>query len=557
MSKLIIYQLLPRLFSNYCSNNLPDGSVEDNGSGKFNHINVLALNSIKELGVTHVWYTGIIEHATQTDYTAFGIRNDHPAVVKGKAGSPYAIRDYYDVDPDLAENVPDRISEFRALVDRTHMAGMKVIIDFVPNHVARSYHSDTKPGNIEDLGSADNRDITFSPQNNFYYLPGQQFQPHFDIGDYHEFPAKATGNDQFTASPGRNDWYETVKLNYGVDYQNGKQYFFNPIPDTWLKMRDILLYWSSFKIDGFRCDMAEMVPVEFWEWVITEVKKIYPEILFIAEVYQPAEYRNYIHRGGFDYLYDKVGLYDKLRDIVCNNHSASDITSVWQSLHGIESHMLNFLENHDEQRIASAFFAGNAMKAFPALLVSAMLNDCPFMVYAGQELGEAGMDEEGFSGLDGRTTIFDYWGVGTLQSWTCSGKYDGANMSEESSIIRDYYQKVLNLVHSEKALAKGKMYDLQYLNLRNADYNPHKQFAWFRYAGKELILVVVNFDAGSVDVALQLNSQVLQYLAIEENTIFRAEDLLGDFCFNGVFSESVKIPCNIPGYNGRVLKISY
>ena len=557
MSKLIIYQLLPRLFSNFNPNNIPNGSIEDNGCGKFNQINAAALNSIKELGVTHIWYTGVIKHATQTDYSAFGIKNDHPAVVKGKAGSPYAISDYFDIDPDLAESVADRISEFQLLVDRTHMAGMRVIIDFVPNHVARIYRSDAKPDHVAGLGNADNPHIGFSPHNNFYYIPGQKFQPHFDIGDYHEFPARATGNDQFTASPGRNDWYETVKLNYGVDYLNGKQCYFDPIPDTWLKMRDVLLYWASFRIDGFRCDMAEMVPVEFWEWVIPKVKSLNPEMLFIAEVYQPAHYRNYILRGGFDYLYDKVGLYDKLRDIVCNNHSASDITAVWQSLHGIESRMLNFLENHDEQRIASTFFAGNALKAFPALLVSSMLNHCPFMVYAGQELGEAGMDEEGFSGCDGRTTIFDYWGVSTLQAYNNSGKFDGGNLSVESQNIRRYYQKVFNLIHSEKAIANGKMYDLQYLNLRNADYNPHKQFAWFRHTDKELILIVVNFDAGTVHVALQLNSEVLQYLAIDENTSFMAVDLLDEFCFSGVFSESKKIHFNIRGYNGRVLKINY
>lgn len=557
MSKLIIYQLLPRLFGNSNSTNRPHGTIDDNGCGKFNHINSLALNGIKELGVTHVWYTGVIEHATKTDYTSFGIDNDHPAVVKGNAGSPYAIRDYFDVDPDLAENVPDRLAEFQALVERTHKAGLKVIIDFVPNHVARRYHSDVKPVGISDLGSNDNKDVAFSPLNNFYYLPGNAFKPGFDVDGYDEFPAKATGNDQFTASPGKDDWYETVKLNYGVDYQHGKQCFFDPLPDTWLKMKDILLYWASFGIDGFRCDMAEMVPVEFWEWVIPQIKSEYSKIIFIAEVYQPALYRNYLFKGGFDYLYDKVGLYDKLRDIICNNHSACDITVVWQTLEGIESRMLNFLENHDEQRIASDFFAGDAKKAFPALLVSAMLNDCPYMLYAGQELGEKGMDEEGFSGRDGRTTIFDYWGVSSLQAWANSGKFDGGGLSEEGKTIREYYRKALNLIRTENALAKGKMYDLQYLNLHNADYNPHKRFAWFRHSGKELILIVVNFESNTAGIAVQLNSEVLSYLGIKENTGFHAMDLLDDYSISGIFSEAIKIPVVLPGNGGRVLKINY
>ena len=557
MSKLIIYQLLPRLFGNSNSTNRPHGTIDDNGCGKFNHINSLALNGIKELGVTHVWYTGVIEHATKTDYTSFGIDNDHPAVVKGNAGSPYAIRDYFDVDPDLAENVPDRLAEFQALVERTHKAGLKVIIDFVPNHVARRYHSDVKPVGISDLGSNDNKDVAFSPLNNFYYLPGNAFKPGFDVDGYDEFPAKATGNDQFTASPGKDDWYETVKLNYGVDYQHGKQCFFDPLPDTWLKMKDILLYWASFGVDGFRCDMAEMVPVEFWEWVIPQLKSEYSEIIFIAEVYQPALYSNYLFKGGFDYLYDKVGLYDKLRNIICNNHSACDITAVWQALEGIESRMLNFLENHDEQRIASDFFAGDAKKAFPALLVSAMLNDCPYMLYAGQELGEKGMDEEGFSGRDGRTTIFDYWGVSSLQAWANSGKFDGGGLSEEGKTIREYYRKALNLIRTENALAKGKMYDLQYLNLHNADYNPHKQFAWFRHSGKELILIVVNFESNTACIAVQLNSEVLSYLGITENTGFHAMDLLDNYSISGIFSEAIKIPVVLPGNGGRVLKINY
>lgn len=557
MSKLIIYQLLPRLFGNSNSTNRPHGTIDDNGCGKFNHINSLALNGIKELGVTHVWYTGVIEHATKTDYTSFGIDNDHPAVVKGNAGSPYAIRDYFDVDPDLAENVPDRLAEFQALVERTHKAGLKVIIDFVPNHVARRYHSDVKPDGISDLGSNDDKNLAFSPNNNYYYFPGEAFKPGFDVDGYDEFPAKATGNDQFTASPGKDDWYETVKLNYGVDYQHGKQCFFDPLPDTWLKMKDILLYWASFGVDGFRCDMAEMVPVEFWEWVIPQLKSDYSEIIFIAEVYQPALYRNYLFKGGFDYLYDKVGLYDKLRDIICNNHSACDITVVWQALEGIESRMLNFLENHDEQRIASDFFAGDAKKAFPALLVSAMLNDCPYMLYAGQELGEKGMDEEGFSGRDGRTTIFDYWGVSTLQAWANSGKFDGGGLSEERKTIREYYRKALNLIRTEYALSKGKMYDLQYLNLHNSDYNPHKQFAWFRHSGKELILIVVNFESNTTCIAVQLNSEVLSYLGITENTSFHAMDLLDDYSFSGIFSEAIKIPVVLPGNGGRVLKINY
>ncbi|MEG1547086.1 MAG: alpha-amylase family glycosyl hydrolase, partial [Bacteroides sp.] len=241
------------------------------------------LDEIKKLGITHIWYTGIIEHATQTDYTKQGIVSDHPAVVKGKAGSPYAIKDYYDVDPDLAAKVSNRMKEFEELVERTHRSGMKMIIDFVPNHVARQYHSDVKPKGVEDLGQTDEVEQSFSPYNNFYYIPQHQLEGQFDMQagaakPYHEYPAKATGNNRFDAYPCVNDWYETVKLNYGIDYLNGGSNHFDPMPSTWIKMTDILLFWASKGIDGFRCDMAEMVPVEFWAWAIPQVKKLYPKL---------------------------------------------------------------------------------------------------------------------------------------------------------------------------------------------------------------------------------------------------------------------------------------
>lgn len=526
MSKFIIYQVLPRLFGNQSTKNIQNGSIEENGCGKFNSITTKALLEIKKLGTTHIWYTGILEHATQTDYQSFGIKKDHDGVVKGRAGSPYAIKDYYDVDPDLAENVDKRMKEFENLIKRTHSADMKVIIDFVPNHVAREYASDAKPQGICDLGENDNSDWHFSPLNNFYYLPHQEFRPQFDCGDYHEYPAKATGNDQFTATPGINDWYETIKLNYGVNYVEGGQKQFDPIPDTWLKMRDILLFWASKNMDGFRCDMAEMVPVEFWDWVITQVKSLYPDIIFIAEVYNPQEYRNYIFTGKFDFLYDKVGMYDSLRNIVSNGHSATEITHSWQALHGIEDKMLHFLENHDEQRIASDFFCGDAKKAFPALIVSVALTHAPFMIYSGQELGEPGMDSEGFSGFDGRTTIFDYWAVKSLQDWMNKGKFDGKKLSEQQTEIYAFYKKLLNLSVKEKAIAQGEMYDLCYANHHNSAFNPHKHFAFFRKYEDEIILGIVNFDDSTADIHINIPSEAFKHLQLKEDQLYECFDLL-------------------------------
>ncbi len=557
MSKFVIYQILPRLFANTNSTNKHNGTIEENGCGKFNFFTPKALKEIKSLGVTHVWYTGIIEHATQTDYTSFGIHKDHPAVVKGKAGSPYAIKDYYDVDPDLAENVENRMTEFENLVKRTHKADMKVIIDFVPNHVARQYHSDAKPAGVVDLGENDNSNWAFSPKNNFYYIPNQSFSPQFDLKGYTEFPAKATGNDQFTASPTINDWYETVKLNYGVNYVEGSQKQFDPIPDTWLKMKDILLYWAEKKVDGFRCDMAEMVPVEFWQWAINQVKVQYPHIIFIAEVYNPNEYRNFICNGKFDYLYDKVGMYDKLRNITSKNYPVREITSSWQALGGIENQMLNFLENHDEQRIASGFFSGNGLSAQPAMIVAATLTISPVMIYAGQELGENGMENEGFSGLDGRTTIFDYWGVKSIQNWINKGKFNDEKLTSDQKELRSFYTKLLNITLTEKAITHGKMFDLEFENMENKMFNSHEQYAYFRNYKDELLLFMLNFDDKHLKTEVIFPAEAFEYLEINEGQKYSCRNLLNEtelipdftLCTNEVFSTE------IPAWTGKILKL--
>lgn len=519
MEKMIIYQVFTRLFganSKKCVNN---GLKENNGCGKMADFTAAALAEVKKLGATHIWYTGVIEHATKTDYTEYGIRKDHPAVVKGNAGSPYAIKDYYDIDPDIATKVPERMKEFENLVNRTHKAGLKMIIDFVPNHVARQYHSDAKPKGVRDLGEDDNPNWAFSLNNNFYYIPNSQFSPNFSLndekmGDYIEAPAKVTGNDCFTQWAGQNDWYETVKLNYGVDYQGSHQLVFSPsTPSTWLKMRDILLYWASKGIDGFRCDMAEMVPCDFWGWAIPLVKAKYPNIIFIAEVYNPHEYRNYIYRGHFDYLYDKVGLYDTVRNVMAGA-SASSITGEWQSVDDIKDHMLNFLENHDEQRIASDFFAGNALKGKPALVVSTLMNTNPMMIYFGQELGEPGMDEEGFSGRDGRTTIFDYWTVDSIRRWRNGGKFDGKLLTEEEKALQSYYTTVLNIANSESSLREGMFYDIMYVNYDNDKMDTNKLYAFLRKKDKELTLFVANFSEEDQTAGVKIPTHAYEWLEI-------------------------------------------
>lgn len=545
-SKIIIYQVFTRLYGNKNTTRKEHGSLVENGCGKLNDFTPTTLKKIRAMGVSHIWYTGVIRHATQTDYTAYGIPRQHPAVVKGKAGSPYAITDYYDIDPDLAVDVNNRMAEFEALVERSHKAGLKVIIDFVPNHVARQYHSVCAPAGVKDLGEDDNPQNGFDPQNNFYYCPGQRFTPYLDLyhGEaepYVEEPAKATGNDCFHNAPGMNDWYETVKLNYGLDYYAGRVGHFNPIPNTWDKMTDILLFWASKGVDGFRCDMAEMVPAAFWHWATDKVKYRYPHIVFIGEVYNPAEYRNYLW-AGFDYLYDKVGMYDVVRDVMCGRQSVHAITGAWQATDDIRQHMLYFLENHDEQRIASLFFAGDARKGVPGLVVSALLQQNPFMLYFGQEYGEAGMDKEGFSGQDGRTTIFDYWSVDTIVR-AASRKY-----TLREKYLFDIYNKVLNIAVTEKAVTQGQMFDLMYVN---GQY--HRQYIFMRKAGAEVLLVVANFDDIAAEVHATIPAHAFDYLGIKEKNAV-ATDLLSGAKLKIQLQRDGSIPLVVEPLSAIVLK---
>jgi glycosidase len=535
--KPIIYQMMTRLFGNKQTTNKAFGTIEENGVGKFKDIDDAALRGIKELGVSHVWYTGVIEHAVLTDYTKFNIPLDDADVVKGRAGSPYAIKDYYDINPDLATDVPNRMKEFEALVERTHNAGMKVIIDFVPNHVARAYKSDAKPAEAKDLGEEDDKSVSFKASNNFYYLPGQSFQvpqgysaigpnsfPTKD-GKFEETPAKVTGNDQFTASPGGNEWFETVKLNYGVDIQNGRKTYFDPVPDTWIKMKDILVFWASKRVDGFRCDMAEMVPVEFWNWAIPLVKDVNPEIVFIAEIYNPDQYRNYIETGRFDYLYDKVLLYDTLRQMLNGHRSTKDIHQIQSRLNGVNQNMLHFLENHDEQRLASKDFAGDIWKGTPAMVVSALIDQGPVMIYFGQEVGEPGSGTEGFQGDDGRTTIFDYWGVPEHQKWMNGGKFDGGLLSMEQKQLRQFYADLLSLAGKNPAITSGSYIDLTDANISQGNFND-KVHAFVRYAENERLIVVTSFNNADQKARIQLPEAVVQQIGLDANGSYIARDLL-------------------------------
>lgn len=553
--KILIYQIFTRLFGNRSYNCVENGTLAENGCGKMSFFDDSVLRRIKKLGVTHVWYTGVIRHASKTDYSAFGIPCQHPAVVKGRAGSPYAIVDYYDIDPDLADDVDRRMEEFEALLQRSHKAGLKVIIDFVPNHVARQYKSVKKPDGVKDFGETDDVNKGFYPDNNFYYCPNESFAPYFDLkgeadDSYSEYPAKATGNDHFDNHPGINDWYETVKLNYGIDYcdAGGRSYHFAPVPDTWHKMRDILSFWAAKGVDGFRCDMAEMVPSEFWYWCIGKIKTDYPDIVFIGEVYNPSLYRSYLG-SGFDYLYDKVGMYDCLCRVICGESAASDITYQWQAVDDIKEHMLYFLENHDELRLASDFLSGNAYKALPAVVVSALLYNNPYMLYAGQEFGERGMDKEGFSGLDGRTTIFDYWTVASLYN----GYVNRRKLTSDEKRMEKAYSAILNIAKNEKAVSEGMFFDLMYVNPKSDIFDSHRQYAFLRKADNDVLLVVVNFSDSDVTCGVNIPRHAFDYMQMAEKSVNATDLLTGDTVMLPLKADSA-VELNIPAYGARIYK---
>jgi glycosidase len=560
-TKLVIYQVLPRLFGNTTSANIKSGTIVENGCGKMSAFTTSVLDEIRRMGVNCIWFTGIIEHASQTAYPQHGIAADHPDIVKGQAGSPYAIRDYYDISPDIADNIPERHKEFDELVQRCHNAGLKIIIDFVPNHVARNYHSDSLPAGAVNLGEYDHAGTEFDPNNNFYYLPGQLFTPPVKQTGaescYYEFPARATGNNCFTASPTTNDWYETIKLNYGIDYQSGNTNHFDPIPDTWYKMRNILLHWADKNIDGFRCDMAEMVPVQFWQWAIPAVKATHPDAIFIAEIYDTTRYHQYIHHGRFDYLYDKSGLYDTLRAIISHNHPASDITHIWQTLGDLQPHMLNFIENHDEQRIASTFFASCPLPARPAILVAAAINTGPVMIYSGQELGEPGMDSEGFSGQDGRTTIFDYWSPEKLRRWYNNGNPSDTQLTAAERDLRTFYTKILQLCNNSAAIREGRFFDLMYVNPAGNHFNPHRQFAWMRCSGNELILLVANFDAIDVEINIFIPENAFSYFNLHCKIFTSATDMITGQTTTASMSKNSSYPLKIGRHDVRIIRFSY
>ena len=541
MGKVIIYQMLPRLWGNIGGKNIKNGTLKDNGCGKFSSIDTISLEYLRSLGVSHVWYTGIIRHATAED--SDGCTPSSADWVKGRAGSPYSITDYYDVNPYLADEPENRMEEFHKLVERTHAAGLKVIIDFVPNHVARDYGrfaaAHPAPTGMAALGESDDKSVHWKDSNDFFYYPGIPLALPIQNQTYMEMPAMASGNS-YTSSPGVNDWYDTIKLNYCDSHT-----------ETWEKMYDIVNFWAGQGVDGFRCDMVELVPQAFFKWLISRIKKDRPNLLFVAEVYQKTLYSKYIREIGFDLLYDKSGIYDTLRAIVEKNakdsgvpvedwQSAKRITWNWQSLGDLQPYMLNFLENHDEQRFASDFFGCDARNSYAALYTALYMNNAPFMLYAGEEVGERGMDNEGFSGRDGRTSIFDWWAPSSL---TRLYKYihgEKKALTPEEETMLDTYRKALKFAAEDNAVSKGTFYDLCNCNYASDGFNPDRHFAFLRDFEDETLLIVCNFSKNDADMKISIPEHAFNWMKMPESE---------------EFNHTTPVSVHVPATNGVIIKL--
>ncbi|MCY9827082.1 alpha-amylase family glycosyl hydrolase [Vibrio chagasii] len=551
--KYAIYQVFTRLFGNKNTQHVPWGTIEQNGVGKFSDFTDKALSEIRNLGMTHIWYTGVPHHALINDYKHISISDDHPSVVKGRAGSPYAVKDYYSVNPDLADNPEQRLEEFEALIKRSHDHGLKVIIDIVPNHIARHYKGLNNPEGVSDFGAHDDTTLEYHRDNNFYYIPNSAFElpniePDFTPlgGEQHpiqhspfvEIPAKWTGNGSRLAKPNFDDWYETVKINYGVRPDGSKDFPELPsdyaqrdyrdhfdfwksidVPNSWVKFRDIALFWLDKGIDGFRYDMAEMVPVEFWSYLNSSIKMQKPDAFLMAEVYQPDLYRDYIHLGKMDYLYDKVDLYDGLKAVMQGKASTAIIPEIQYQMMDIEHHMLHFLDNHDEQRIASPEFVGDPNIAKPAMLVSALLSSSPTMIYFGQEVGEPGAENAGF-GQPSRTSIFDYVGVPQHQKWMNHGAFDGGLLNDNEKQLRHFYQKVMNFSLEHSSMTG------HYRDLHQSNNLSDSVYAFLRYDDQELTIVAANFSQHTTKrVCLAIPRDVIQAIKIADGSYLLNEHI--------------------------------
>lgn len=558
----VIYQLLVRTFGNINESKILGGTLSENGSGKFSDINSEALTSIRKMGFTHIWLTGVIEQASATAYP--GRPADVPEILKGKAGSPYAIKDYFDVCPDYADDPSRRIEEFRELVTRCHAHGFKVIIDFVPNHVARSYKSDVHPELC--FGEGDNKDVFFDRENYFYYLnqthpgggppvllPFEQIAGNDGVFELEKSFGRVTGNNATTWAPSVHDWYETVKLNYGHDFTTGRETAHLPgpnapsedVPRTWRTMDGILAYWQGMGVDGFRVDMAHIVPMEFWRWSVRRARSRDAGVFFMGEAYDTdpdkltdEDVIEELWKAGFNGAYEHP-TYKILQGIYEEGKWANDIDSE-TFLNAHFHHCIRYIENHDEVRIANPQrWGGVGMDAGrPAAAVMFGISRAAIMLYSGQEVGEPAIGAEGFSGDDGRSSIFDYTSLSELQKWVNGGKYDGEKLSKAQAEMRKWYAELFSVL-TQPAFTNGEFYGLNHANkgnqsfgrLAGEDASGHWIYAFLRYdkSSEQAFLCIVNFHPSHTfqTVSADIPEDALDFIGRKEAKKFTFTGKLG------------------------------
>ena len=588
--RAVIYQLLVRTFGNTNPTRKFNGTMAENGCGKFHDISRIALVSLKSMGFTHIWLTGVLEQASGTAYP--NRPADVPDILKGIAGSPYAIKDYFDVCPDYALNPEKRLDEFKELLDRCHALGLRVIIDFVPNHVARSYVSDVKPE--LSFGQGDNQNMFFDRENHFYYLGlndagggpplrlptahlpgcGGLFVPETSFG-------RVTGNNVISWAPTIHDWYETVKLNYGHDFTRGRATSELPSPDalasevpnTWRTMDEILAYWQAMGVQGFRVDMAHMIPMEFWRWAVKRARKRQADVYFSAEAYDndPAKLTDdpvleELLIAGFDAVYDKP-IYDILEGIYHSGKWANDIDSL--TFNGQLFHQsLRFAENHDEVRIANTqVWGGFGMKTGrPVSAVLFALSRGSVMLYSGQEVGEPADGGEGFSGDDARTSIFDYGSMPEFTKWVNGGKYDGGGLSETQKNLREWYGQLIRETQNP-AFTAGEFYGLNHANKENPKFgrvgdetvSGHWLYAFLRHdpASGQSFLVVVNFHGLETlrGVTVKIPNHAWEFIARAGRSAWKFTEKLAGTWSGQSDADGLTLP-DFPPCSAMLLEIS-
>jgi glycosidase len=546
--KKVVYQLVVRYFGNTGGANAFDGDLATNGCGKFADVNEAAVAALVELGVTHVWLTGALRQATLTDYSTAGLPADPPEVVKGRAGSCYAVRDYCDVCPDYAVDPAQRMAEFEALVGRLHVAGLKIILDLVPNHVSRNYSS---ANSACDFGAGDDQTRFFDPQNNFFYLanpPGQELTLPFperwrprgvaftgsfarEDGGPGRVP-RATGDNVAVPWPGQTSWYETVKLNYGWDFTRGTGSY-APRPRTWTMIDAVLAFWQAKGVDGFRCDFVHYVPAEAWAYLIGQARQRRPDAFFVGEAYFPNEWndpvrsRTALIQAGFDAVYHATS-YEELKNAYRGESlDAYDHEMLWGLADGDRVHLLEYLENHDERRIPSPIVSdggpgdsgfGSADAGRQLAPLQFLSGPGPVLIFNGQEVGERGEGATGFKGDNGRTTIFDYWRMPQFSLWVNDHRYDGGGLDPAARSLRSFYRDLLALC-ADPCVAEGGYWGLRYANRPwSGPGCSDWLYAFARYAPGEgrALVVVANFRPDAPETGqLRLPPDFLQAAGLD------------------------------------------